>query len=209
MAIYEKGPRFVIDMMPEIADALNRIVDWVESRPKNQRILAGPNILLREDDDTVILEGTAAGEPAIGPAPCPFDVILTAQEPPEEIPEDYVPTYDVTTHAGTVNQLLTSNYNEEGGFAEIKGDAVGYLILHIDFDEDAKVTSSSLKVEEETCPELPIEPDMPPPAIDLLVGVIDKGSFSRTLSCGSLVTYPFLHMQQEGVGYWSYKVETW
>ena len=189
--------------MPDIADAINEVVDWVEGLPAAKQIRAGPHILLREDVDTIVIEGTPGGEGGGASVKCPFDVVLKAQDPPEDPPEDFVPTYDVSSTAGTVNQLLASNYDE--AFATIEGDDVGYLIVHVDLDAEGGVTSVSMKLESETCDAMEVLANALPTSVDILVGVVDNGKWERTMGCGGVVLYPVEAFSVSGDTYWTWR----
>jgi len=200
---FNQGPKISIPALPDIADAINEVVDWVEGLPAAKQIRAGPHILLREDVDTIVIEGTPAGEGGSVSKKCPFDVVLKAQDPPEDPPEDYVPTYDVSATAGSVNQLLASNYDED--FAVIEGDEVGYLIVHIDLDAEGGVTSVTMKLETETCDAVEVLANAVPTSVDILVGVVDNGRWERSLGCGSIVIYPHEAFHLGSDTYWTWR----
>ena len=49
-----KGPKFSIPAFPEIGEAINSVVEWVESLPSVPEFIAGPNVLVSSDETNAV-----------------------------------------------------------------------------------------------------------------------------------------------------------
>ena len=156
-----RGPRFSIPAMPEIASAINEVVEWVEQLPKPKKINAGPNILMHEDEASISIEGAPAGEQDLS-TPCTFNVTL------EQAEEEGMSTVEVSPF--TVNGLLPENLKD---IDPVSKTEILYLILNVTTNSDGIV---GLKYE--ILEEFEIKPQYaeskPPTEFAIFAAVIDN-----------------------------------
>ena len=118
----DKGPRFSVPSMPDIGDAMNQIVAWVESLKVPKKIVAGPNIQISEDGDSYCITGQPHKTEASSSEVCPLEPILTAPEGRENY-------WDVSVRLGTVGGMCPENWYDIGG---ISGGQTRFIVAEVD-----------------------------------------------------------------------------
>ncbi len=117
-----KGPKFNIPAFPEIGEAINSVVDWVESLPTVPEFVAGPNVLVSSDENTVTIEAAAVPESTEGIGECTFKFGT------KDCTDDDEPLCTLYAKGGSVNGLFPTNFDNIG---KIKADDEKFLYLDI------------------------------------------------------------------------------
>jgi hypothetical protein len=162
--------------MPEIANAMNEIVEWVEQMPKPKIVTAGPNILVREDDTSISIEGAPAGESGGGTEACVFKLILE---------NDGDENKKVTASAFTVNGLLPDNLDDIGS---VSNEGTYYVVLNAGSSQSG-ITELSYAIEEEFSLEPQYKENLPPTSIKILAAVIQNANYTPAL-CAPIFMSP-------------------
>lgn len=192
-----KCPRYRISD-PLIQGVLNDLADFIDNNIGGKKIITGSNIRKTEDSHTITLHGLGSSVTRNPNDPCPFDV--TFKRVKDSDPREY----DVYCNAGTVNQLLASNWDASIGTVE-KEDLM-YVIIHCDITTEGEITDAQLKLESTYCEALEISENELPQAVDILIGVIDERKWKRVLACGSILISPAVAFNTAGSTWWTWKI---
>lgn len=205
--IYTKGPRFNFPYLSYVSDAINQIVEWIESLPRVQEIKAGPNIYIRQDDQTCIIEATASGEGGGVAAPtqaCDFS-FSTFQNP-----GDTANKFRIQQNGGLINGLLPSGWDDIGG--ALNKDQTYFIY--------AKATSSGDGISDLTYevvgtakpPEQAVELNTPPDTFYVLLLQVVNGTLYRT-SCNNILAIPTVYRYEYKTDgtistYWTWSISS-
>lgn len=170
-----KGPKFNIPAFPEIGEAINSVVDWVESLPPVPEFIAGPNVLVSSDENTITIESAAVPEPTEGAGECTFKFGT------KDCTEDDEPVCTLYALGGAVNGLFPTNYDDIG---KIKSDAEKFLYLDITTGNTGILTMD-YKLEDSVKPLTPQYAEgAPPTRVEIFIGRVKSHSVNSNYCNG-------------------------
>lgn len=183
----DKGPRFSVPSMPDIGEAMNQIVTWVESLKEPKQIVAGPNIQISEDEDSYCITGQPGGTGSTNTEVCPLDPIVTAVE-------DVDNRWEVSVRLGTIGGMCPENWYDIG---ILRGGQSQFIVAEIDaYEKSIQAVTLKLKEDCNTC--IPAEEGQPPQTFSILIaglifpddrpddGIWGPPAIYRAISCGSV-----------------------
>ncbi len=184
-----KGPRFKIPSLPQVGDALNTIVEWVESLPSSPKINGGPNIKITQDQESITITGSAQGVAGVaGPAPepCAWSFGTTEVSSHTKPTGEYVTTANLYSTGGTVNGMFANNFENIG---DIRSDTKYYLYLKGDSSATGIHDINFYLLQSLTPINTEFTEWRPPPNFIILIGVVEN-NFVKAMFCESLVVKP-------------------
>lgn len=108
---------------------------------------------------------------------CPFDITIT---------ETAGPVYTATFRAGTVNQLLPSNYLTG---VTVPATGTRYLVLNCTVSSGA-ITAASFTADSSVPPAIAPYAGEPPTSFKVLIGVVTDTVATKVWSCGNISAIP-------------------
>ena len=194
-----KGPKFNIPAFPEIGEAINSVVDWVESLPTVPEFVAGPNVLVSSDENTVTIEAAAVPESTEGVEECTFKFGTKDCTDAEE------PTCTLYSKGGAVNGLFPTNYDNIGpiGVSDEK-------FLYLDITTGNTGISSMEYVLEDNIKSLTAQysEGAPPTKVEIFIGFVKSNSVNSNY-CDGITMKPEIAYVESSSGasktfyYWS------
>ena len=175
-----KGPKFSIPAFPQVAEALNSIVDWVESLPTAPEIVAGPNVLISSDENTVTIEAEAGGIAAPAASPCSFRFELVDCENER---------CTLVALNGVVNGLFAQNYDNIAEVATGSDSATQYIYLNAETDNSGITSMRYELVGEVKEISSQFKEGGPPEKIEIFVGTLSGGKVSSNY-CNAISVKP-------------------
>lgn len=187
-----KGPRFKIPTLPQVGEALNAIVEWVESLPRSPKINGGPNIKITQDQESVTITGSAQGVGGVSaPAldPCAWSFAATPVSTTEKNIGGVltqVTTANLYNTGGSINGTFANNFENIGNvesdqkyYLYLAGDATATGINDVNFFLSQKLVPLTTTFTEWR----------PPPNFRLLIGIVENNSVNP-MYCESIIVKP-------------------
>jgi len=163
-----------------ISDAINNVVNWVESLPGSQEIKAGPNIFIRQDDETCIIESTAApaATAAQAGASCSFGF--------EKFDISAGGVFKLRATGGLINGLIPTNFEEIASFSPT-GNYYIYIEAEVGNTGIHQLTYESSQSPPGITPQ--VSQGSPPNKFKIIAAYLNEGEINKVL-CSDIQATP-------------------